>query len=296
MNPEKINNLKAHFPFEEVDARIQVTSGDKKTGMAIFYVDSRAIQNRLDDVIGAFNWSNSFSSWQGNAQICGISIYDEARKEWLTKYDGAENTDIESTKGGLSGAFKRAAVQWGIGRYLYQIPGVWVEIEQRGKSSIIKDSQLSKLRNAYDTAIKNIFGAEVLKQKSETNAGSSSGPQQSSGNHENQRPPAPPMLQNTGSNQSQSAPQTSGNGYGNEQESQTDSPPANIFKVKSMKSSGESSQLLELCDGNGVITSAYIRSSEQGIAVGTHLNNVKIEEKNNSFGKYNLIASYEIAA
>ncbi len=50
---------------------------------------------------------------------CGISIKIDS--EWVTKWDAAENTQVEAVKGGRSGAMKRAAVQWGIGRYLYNL-------------------------------------------------------------------------------------------------------------------------------------------------------------------------------
>jgi len=38
---------------------------------------------------------------------------------WVTKSDGADDSSIESAKGGISDSLKRAAVQYGIGRYLY---------------------------------------------------------------------------------------------------------------------------------------------------------------------------------
>ena len=52
---------------------------------------------------------------------------------WITKWDGAENTDVEGVKGGLSGAMKRAAVQWGIGRYLYGLEETFAIINERGR-------------------------------------------------------------------------------------------------------------------------------------------------------------------
>ena len=55
--------------------------------------------------------------------------------EWITKYDGANDTKIESTKGGISDSMKRAAVQWGIGRYLYNLPGQWVKIKNTYKDN-----------------------------------------------------------------------------------------------------------------------------------------------------------------
>jgi len=154
------------FIFKDVERKIQVTIQEKTTGLAVPYLNSRAIQTRLDDVLGATNWKNTYSPWQDNAQICGLSIYDTERKEWITKWDGAENTDIEPVKGGLSDSFKRTTCLWGIGRYLYEIGGVWVEVIQRGKSKVIRDDQYSKLYAEYNTAIEKIL-------KTMTNRGSS---------------------------------------------------------------------------------------------------------------------------
>lgn len=64
------------------------------------------------------------------SQLCELSIYFEERHEWVSKVDGAENTDIETVKGGISDSFKRAAVQWGIGRYLYKVGSLWVPIDK----------------------------------------------------------------------------------------------------------------------------------------------------------------------
>ena len=164
MNQGSIKGLHSPFAFKDVEWKIQVTTQDKVRGMAVAYINSRAIQNRLDEVIGAFNWKNSFVTWQNTAQICGLSIYDSNHNEWVTKYDGAENTDIEPIKGGLSDSFKRAACLWGIGRYLYELGGIWVEIEQRGKSSIIKENQYAKLEMEYNKGITQMFGTITTQQ------------------------------------------------------------------------------------------------------------------------------------
>lgn len=141
------------FAPEDLEWRIQVTTQDKSKGLAVPYVTNRAIQDRLDDVVGPENWRNDYKPWHSankkEAQLCGISVYLEDRKEWLTKWNGAEDTDVEPVKGGLSDSMKRAAVQFGIGRVLYKMNPVWVFIEQKGKSFIIKDSERPKLDKAY---------------------------------------------------------------------------------------------------------------------------------------------------
>ena len=306
MNQDVIGKLQAPFTYEEVEAKIQVTTKDKTKGMVVFYLDSRAIQSRLDVTVGPFNWSNHYSSWQDKAQICGISIYDKEREEWIAKYDGAENTGIEAVKGGLTDAFKRAAVLWGIGRYLYQMDGVWVEIEQRGNSSVIKDNQQCKLKAAYEAAVNKIFGSSANQKSSggktsgNTGIGStnSSKKQQPSANTQsNQQPPAPPVQQGSSKEQQPPIPQTPvPQTQNSEQDSSATAPPASDFKIHNIKPAGNGSQLLELCDENGEILAAYVKPGAQGIVVGAHMRNVQIEEKNNSYGKYNLIADYEIAA
>ena len=145
--------LSRPFAPEDLEWRIQVTSKDKVSGLAIPYVTNRAIQDRLDEVVGPENWYNDYKPWHGNgkkdAQLCGISIYIEG-KGFVTKWDGAEDTDIEPVKGGLSDSMKRAAVQWGVGRVLYKMTKpLWVRIEQKGNSYVICDTERPKLNAAY---------------------------------------------------------------------------------------------------------------------------------------------------
>ena len=116
-----LESLKTPFPPDDIEWRVgragYARDGKSIWCMALAYVTNRAIMDRLDEVCGAENWRNEFREWHGQSQLCGISI--KIGDEWITKWDGADNTDIESTKGGLSDSMKRAAVQWGIGRYLY---------------------------------------------------------------------------------------------------------------------------------------------------------------------------------
>lgn len=122
---------KPFFP-NDIEWRI-VRSGfrnEKLWALAVAYCTSRAVQNRLDEVCGPENWQNKYKTGPAGGVICGISI--KVGDEWVTKWDGADNTQIESVKGGLSGAMKRAGAQWGIGRYLYGLPEAFVQIDKAG--------------------------------------------------------------------------------------------------------------------------------------------------------------------
>lgn len=124
--------LQAPFPSRDIEWRIQragVKNGNP-WAMVLAYVTNRAIQNRLDEVFGEFGWQNEFKGGPGGGVICGISVLSDSG--WVTKWDGADNTQIEEVKGGLSGAMKRAAVQWGIGRYLYNLEATWAQFHDGG--------------------------------------------------------------------------------------------------------------------------------------------------------------------
>lgn len=135
--------LAAPFDPSDLEWRAGATNKDKTKAMALAYITSRAVMDRLDEVISPENWRDEYLPGPDGGLICGLSI--RVNGEWVTKWDGAENTQFEEIKGGLSGAFKRAGVKWGIGRYLYSLPSTWVACEQRGSSVSLKTTpQLPK--------------------------------------------------------------------------------------------------------------------------------------------------------
>ncbi|GAB5521617.1 MAG: hypothetical protein RhofKO_38680 [Rhodothermales bacterium] len=128
--------LQAFFPPNDIEWKPIATSKRTGKGLAAAYLDTRAIMARLDAVCGPQNWRNEFAPGPNGGLLCGLSIRtvrEDGSAEWVTKWDGAENTDVESVKGGLSSAMKRAASQWGIGRYLYQLPNQWVPMNEHGR-------------------------------------------------------------------------------------------------------------------------------------------------------------------
>lgn len=130
-----MDQLAAPFPPENIEWRIG-QSGKKGNGeiwaKALAYIDNRGVMNRLDSVLGAGNWRDEYKviGPAGEATsggfLCGISVLIEG--EWVTKWDGADWPDTEPFKGAASGAEKRAAVKWGIGRYLYNLDGDFVSL------------------------------------------------------------------------------------------------------------------------------------------------------------------------
>lgn len=149
---EIFNQLAAAFPKDHIEWRVGSTNADKTKGMALAYINARAAMDMLDRVVGPGDWQCKYTHANGKT-VCDLGIRitrEDGSAEWIWKADGAGDTDFEAEKGALSDAFKRACVRWGIGRYLYEMPVKWVEIEQRGKSSFIKEAELNKLDHAYE--------------------------------------------------------------------------------------------------------------------------------------------------
>lgn len=135
MEKDIYEQLSAPFPAKDIEWRIGNVNRNKMEGLAMPYITNRAIMERLDQVFGPMGWQNQFIPWRDNSQLCGISVQEPDSGEWITKWDGADNTAFEGTKGGLSDSMKRAAVQWGIGRYLYNLNAIWVRVVQKGKNA-----------------------------------------------------------------------------------------------------------------------------------------------------------------
>ena len=143
MIPKDLKKLAEPFHPDKVDWRIGSTNADKTKGMALAYIDSRTVMERLDEVCGIGGWQCDYPH-AGTKTSCQIGI--KIGDEWVWKGDGAGDTDFEGSKGAFSDAFKRAAVKWGVGRYLYDLKAPWVAIEQKGRSHFIKKSEMPTLR------------------------------------------------------------------------------------------------------------------------------------------------------
>lgn len=130
-----ISALSAEFPRSAVHWRAQTLTKGGDKALALAYLDARDVMDRLDAVCGPANWQSHFDETAKGRVICRLSI--RIGDEWITKSDGAGDTAVEGEKGGISDALKRAAVSWGVGRYLYRLPAVWTSCESyedgRGK-------------------------------------------------------------------------------------------------------------------------------------------------------------------
>lgn len=153
--------LAAPFAPEAIHWRAQnVTEARGGNALALAYIDARDVQDRLDAVCGPSNWKDEYVETAKGRVLCTLSIRHDG--EWISKSDGAGDTDVEGEKGALSDALKRAAVKWGIGRYLYGLGNVWAPCElmmRDGKP--VMNNKGKPTWKAWKPEAKDIFAAKL---------------------------------------------------------------------------------------------------------------------------------------
>jgi hypothetical protein len=123
MNIEKLSEpLRA----DQIEFRIQSIN---KGGFALIlaYKDARADMQRLDEAVGPLNWKREHTN---NNHNCIVSIWDEDKRQWVSKEDTGTESNQDKEKGLASDSFKRACFNWGIGRELYGYPLIQVKLKQ----------------------------------------------------------------------------------------------------------------------------------------------------------------------
>ena len=129
------------FSADYIQAKPGAVKGEK--ALAFFYVDARAVMDRLDDVFGVYGWQDHYEiALDKNIVLCRLSVWDG--RQWVTKEDvGVHSPNFDSKanedaldrayKGTFSDALKRTAVKFGIARYLYDVPAMWFDFDSQYK-------------------------------------------------------------------------------------------------------------------------------------------------------------------
>jgi len=133
--------LLAPFATNEVKFKPAVITGNR--ALALPYVDARVIQDRLDEVLGVAGWQDEYECLPDGSVVCRLRLRLGA--EWITKMDvggpSEQPDEGDRRKAAFSDALKRAAVKFGVARYLYRLPPLWVDWDAQ-KKKFVKDPQL----------------------------------------------------------------------------------------------------------------------------------------------------------
>ena len=123
----------------EIEWKVQSKTKTGKT-IVVPYIDARAVYDRLDENFGPTGWCSELKEFN-NGTVCRLTIKTEEGE--IYREDGSDPTAYEAFKGAISGAMKRAAHQFGLGRELYDYPKVMFQ----GEIKFIDDSLLGQLHN-----------------------------------------------------------------------------------------------------------------------------------------------------
>lgn len=132
---EKLKALAMPFPAEFIEWRPGATNKDKTKAQALAYVDPRHYQDRLNEICG-LRWSSLRDiQFTSEKVVITVTLYlgDVSRsgvgEASLTDKFGKA---LAVTKADAQ-AFKRACVEYGLGRYLYNWGRVWVAFDANTK-------------------------------------------------------------------------------------------------------------------------------------------------------------------
>lgn len=130
-------------PFEPREVKFKPQSVKNNRCLAMAYIDARLIQDRLDDVLGVENWTDNYTILNDGSVMCRLRL--KLGDRWITKTDVGSPSEQpdggDRLKAAFSDALKRAAVKFGIGRYLYRLPAQWVDYDGV-KKQIVQPPQL----------------------------------------------------------------------------------------------------------------------------------------------------------
>ena len=151
MEKLKFRTLKAN----EIECRVGTIEEEYLT--LLLYKDARCDMNILDETVGVLNWKREHTRDNAN---CIVSIYDENKKEWVSKEDTGKESFTEAEKGLASDSFKRACVNWGIGRELYTAPFIYIPSDKctiyknkKGKLAVKEKFVVSSINNKQNREI-----------------------------------------------------------------------------------------------------------------------------------------------
>lgn len=113
---------------DEIECRIGTIKKDGTGLSLLLYKNARCDMNILDETVGAENWFRDHKELKCR-MYCGVGIYNENLGMVVWKWDCGSESNTEAEKGEASDSFKRACVNWGIGRELYTAPFIWVSCD-----------------------------------------------------------------------------------------------------------------------------------------------------------------------
>ena len=152
---------------EDIEVRVaQILAGNNKVRVKLFlYKNARVDMKILDELFTPMGWKRTHKLI-GDRLYCCVEVYNPETKEWICKEDVGVESNTEAEKGQASDSFKRACVNWGIGRELYTAPKISIELNEneytKDQNSRIKVWAYFSVKSiGYDSKTRTITSLEI---------------------------------------------------------------------------------------------------------------------------------------
>ena len=150
---------------DEIDVRVGIVKEDYGFYTLLLYKDARCDMNILDETLTAESWQRDHKEIKGNL-YCGVGIWSERLQQFIWKWDCGTESNTEKEKGEASDSFKRACVNWGIGRELYTCPLILIESkyakeESKQRKFRVKEIEYNEKREITKLVIVDTKGVQV---------------------------------------------------------------------------------------------------------------------------------------
>ena len=156
---------------EDIDVRVAQTNIYNNNGQQVvkvnllLYKNARVDMKILDELFTPMGWKRTHKLI-GDRLYCCVEVYNPETKEWICKEDVGVESNTEAEKGQASDSFKRACVNWGIGRELYTAPKISIELNEneytKDQNSRIKVWAYFSVKSiGYDSKTRTITSLEI---------------------------------------------------------------------------------------------------------------------------------------
>lgn len=140
-------------PLRPNEVNVRVQRYTKSGAILLVYKDARTDMNLLDEAVGEKNWKCQYTNGNRN---CTISVWDDDKKEWISKEGVGDAKDGDNYEKSLaSDSMKRAGTAWGIGRELYTLTNLFAPCKTNWdagkKAYVVDDEDKYKFFNARVT-------------------------------------------------------------------------------------------------------------------------------------------------
>ncbi|HEX9370316.1 MAG TPA: hypothetical protein VF897_04895 [Roseiflexaceae bacterium] len=165
-----IDQLTAPFPSNVIELKRGTTTRNKTRALALAYIDPRAIEDRLDAVVGVEHWICQFEPWGDTGIIARLTILGTT-KESTGESDPSDPNCKTSAE---AQAFKRAFAKFGF-RHLYRLPKLWADYDEPTKGFVNPAAVIIQLYHAvgWDDYIAKETKLEARETARKTGAGDS---------------------------------------------------------------------------------------------------------------------------